>query len=251
MEMNFSNPPIKEALVDIRFNFGVSQPNLNTFEKVYEKIKNEYPKKQTLKWGQFSVNINEKNAPVMQSSGGDNGYRFDSNDGTKIVQFRTDGFTFSKLKPYTGWEDFSSEAKKLLAIYMEVASPSYASRIALRYINLIEVPETSFELEKYFTISSKIPEGLPQDVVGYLNRVILKDDSSKALAILTQTINPQQVVRVDTKKTPFLFDIDVFIDNVSLKLDNEKFWDNFKPLRILKNKIFDLGLTEVTKSYFK
>src|SRR5437016_5691327 len=33
------------------------------------------------------------------------GYRFRSADGKNITQFRRDGFTFSRLAPYTSWED--------------------------------------------------------------------------------------------------------------------------------------------------
>lgn len=248
MDLNIAHPPIREALIDVRFNFGVAQPDYHIFEKLHEKIKADYPKKQVLKWGQLSMNMQAEGEPIVKTTGGEHGYRFDSADGTKIVQFRTDGFTFSKLKPYTGWADFSAEAKKLLDLYLEATNPVSASRIALRYINLIEVPESAFKLDKYFTVSPIIPEGMPQTVIGYVNRVVLKDDSG-ALGVLTQTIDPQQVVPIGT--TPYIFDVDVYFENVAIDPKTDAFWEKFKPLRELKNKMFSFGLTDVTKKLFE
>lgn len=250
MEMNISKPPIREALVDIRFNFGNNKPDYRVFEKLHDQIKADFPKKQVLKWGQFSLDMKADNKnPVIETSSGENGYRFDSADGTRIVQFRTDGFTYSKLKPYTGWEDFSSEAKKLFELYVGATSPVSVNRIALRYINLIEIPEKSFELEKYFTMSPIIPKGLPDSIIGYINRIVLKDDASNAIGILTQNIDPKQTVT--NGSAPFIFDIDVFIENVTLDYKDTNFWDNFNPLRDLKNKMFNLGLTDITKKLFE
>jgi len=250
MEMNVSKPPIREALVDIRFNFGNQKLDYRVFEKLHDQIKSDFPKKQVLKWGQFSLNMRVENRqPVIETSSGENGYRFDSADGTRIVQFRTDGFTYSKLKPYIGWDDFSAEAKKLFELYVGATAPISVNRIALRYINLIEIPEKSFELEKYFTISPIIPKGLPDHIVGYINRVVLKDDASNVLGVLTQTIDTQQAVPIGN--VPFIFDIDVFIENVTLDHKDTNFWDKFKPLRDLKNKMFELGLTDITKKMFE
>lgn len=233
--------------MDVRFNFGAAQPDYHLFEKLHEEIKDDFPKKQVIKWGQFSMNMQEQE-PVIQTASGEHGYRFDSADGTKVVQFRADGFSYSKLKPYTGWDDFSGEAKKLLELYLKVTNPVSANRIALRYINLIEVPEKVFKLDKYFTISPTIPDALPQAVVGYLNRIVLKDDTDGATGVLTQTVDAQQVATVSG--TPFIFDIDVFFENIAIDPKTDEFWEKFKPLRDLKNKMFDSGLTTITKEMF-
>jgi uncharacterized protein (TIGR04255 family) len=41
------------------------------------------------------------------------GYAFTSQAGVEIVQVRIDGFTFSRLHPYTSWDSFSAEARQL------------------------------------------------------------------------------------------------------------------------------------------
>ena len=250
MERNLAKPPIREAIIDIQFNFGSTPLDYHIFESVYEKIKIEYPKKQILKWGELRMEIKDKGSePIVKTSGGENGYRFDSVDGTQVVQFRTNGFTFSKLNSlYPGWLEFNTEAKKMLDIYLDTVSPISATRIALRYINLIKIPEKSFELEKYFTISPIIPKELPQDIVSYLNRILLKDDKSDALCFLTQTIDPNTAL--DKENTNFIFDVDVFFQNVSLNPKAQDFWSKFDVLRDFKNKIFFQGLTEATKSLF-
>ena len=78
---------------------------------------------------------------------------------------------------------------------------------------------------------------------------MLKDDTNNVLGVLTQTIDPKQAT--SDNNVPFIFDIDVFIENVALDHKDEHFWEKFLPLRELKNKMFDLGLTDVAKKMFE
>ena len=52
-----------------------------------------------------------------------------------VAQFTRNGFVFSRLKPYEGWETFEAEAKRLWCIYRELAEPSEVQRLGVRFIN--------------------------------------------------------------------------------------------------------------------
>jgi uncharacterized protein (TIGR04255 family) len=65
------------------------------------------------------------------------GWRFTSHDKRQIAQFKPDGFVFSRLAPYDGWEIFAAEARRLWAIFVEVAAPSEVQRLGVRFINRI------------------------------------------------------------------------------------------------------------------
>ncbi len=66
-----------------------------------------------------------------------------SEDEVKLVQFRLDGFTFNRSKPYTSWEQVFPEAFGLWKEYVSLAAPEFVNRIAVRYINRLDLPSTA------------------------------------------------------------------------------------------------------------
>src|SRR5258708_20692263 len=60
--------------------------------------------------------------------------------GSLVAQFRIDGFTFSKLEPYTTWEEVFAEASRLWQLYVAKAQPPEGIRVAGRDINRLRVP---------------------------------------------------------------------------------------------------------------
>ena len=158
----FPNAPIKEAILDIR----VTNPKETTLAKLetfQENIKGNYPKKdERFKWhSEISIDPKSGFAP-RSSSGGQVGYSFRSADGRDIVQARLDGFTLSRLKPYKKWEDLRDRAKPLWENYKRNAFPEVITRIALRYINRIEIPLPIKDFKEYILTTPEIAPGLPQ-----------------------------------------------------------------------------------------
>jgi hypothetical protein len=68
------------------------------------------------------------------------GWRFVSPDKLHVFQARLNGFTFSRLPPYVDWESFRTEARRLWDLYRAVANPIAPTRIAVRYINRLDLP---------------------------------------------------------------------------------------------------------------
>ena len=52
--------------------------------------------------------------PLQKAQFQVDGYVFTSADGKQVVQYRLDGFTFSRLRPYTRWEEVFAEAQKVM-----------------------------------------------------------------------------------------------------------------------------------------
>lgn len=246
--ISFKNPPITEALLDIR----VTLPKETTVESLetYQKdIKEEFPNRK-VKWeGSFQIRVGELSpAPeIKESSGKKIGYMFSTSNGQKIVQTRLDGFTFNWLKPYPGWEKFSKEAKKHFENYLKLAKPVSINRIALRYINTIEIPQPIEDFKQYFLTSAEVGPGIPQALSEYFFRLAIVEPDTKNTAIIIQTID---LTKVNDKTIPFIFDIDVF-RKVDLKPTDDQLWEIFKSLRTYKNNIFVKSLTDKTKDLFK
>ena len=62
-----------------------------------------------------------------------------SQDDLTVAQFRADGFTMNRLKPYTGWAMLLPQVLDLWDAYVTVAQPAHVARVALRYINRLDL----------------------------------------------------------------------------------------------------------------
>ncbi len=240
----FANPPITEALLDIRVDLP-DAISLNDLESFHSKIKESFPHKGERRVLKSDIQFTPRIAATVSEKGID-GYLFRSSVGKKIVQARLDGFTFNKLKPYEGWETFHSEAHKLWDSYSQIVDPIRIKRIALRYINRIEVPTPIKDFREYILTSFEVAPKLPQAVSHFFMRLIIPSPKTSATAIVTETmenLTPSQLL-------PLIFDIDVFQEMQS-ETNACTTWDNFEKLREFKNEIFFNSLTDKAKELFK
>lgn len=239
-----SKAPITEAVLDIRVKIreGLLVDHLNS---IYNSVSGQYPdKKERHKW-EGKLEFKKGVAPISTTAEEIDGYMFYSADQKQILQARLDGFTFSRLRPYETWESFRDEANRLWQIYRDVVSPEI-TRVALRYINKMEIPLTSKNLSDHLSAAPIVPNNLPQGVSSFLTRVIIHAPEIDASAIITQAM--EQIVRPNI--LPIILDIDVF-RQISLVISEEDIWETFEKLRHFKNKIFFKSITEKTEELFK
>ena len=137
---HLGNAPITEAVIDFRAKLP-DKFDPKVFMQLEERLKPRYPEISEQGASQLQFQIRGAR-DISQTSKyiGPTGYRFTSEDRKNILQLKTDGFTFSRLKPYTDWKQFSEEAFELWHVYLEVANPKMLVRIATRFINRIEIP---------------------------------------------------------------------------------------------------------------
>lgn len=248
---NFAKPPIVEAVLDIRVKAKtpVSVEQLAVLKtKVaseYPKVKEKAPFKAEMK---LEKKANEKVPTVsMATSGGQiSGYQFISGDGRSIFQAELSRFTFNRLKPYSGWDNFFNEGMKNWGRYLEVVGPLKIARISLRYVNRIDLPLPMKDLRDFILTSPDVPPNLPQTLAGFFLQLKIPFNEKEAVAILNQTVEPPA-----EDKLPYIFDTDV-IHNCDLASDKtDDFLKVVKNLRDVKNNIFHESLTEKTKELFR
>ena len=242
----FPKAPITEALIDIRVQLP-DTVTLENLEALADLIQSDYPKKKARRKWQGEVQFKEDSAPVATSKDlGVDGYFFTSADDKQVVQFRLDGFTFSRLRPYQQWSHLRDEAKRLWEVYNIQVSPIMLDRLAVRYINSIEIPSKKFELEDYFTSPPNVPKGLPCLLEQFFSRILVHFPEKGAKAFVTQTISESSQPSI----TSIILDIDAFVD-ASFKPGSENIWSTFETLRDLKNQVFFLSVTEKSKELFR
>ncbi len=145
MAIQYENAPITEALIDIRVQRRDSL-TLDKLESLYHAVKDKYPGKTSRIYveGRFSAG-SEVGASAKQTQ---MGFAFSTTEGRQIFQVRLDGFTFSRLRPYGNWNDLRDEAGRLWNLYREVANPLKTTRVAVRYINQIDIPLLIFDYKE-------------------------------------------------------------------------------------------------------
>ena len=243
----FPNAPITEAILDIKAKLpdGVG---LNIFDEFQENIKDRFGDRKTKHSFQAEFRFSpgkDETTPLVPKDKIE-GYLFHCKNENKIVQARLDGFTFNKLQPYENWNKFHSEARELWELYSKIVKPISIDRIALRYINRIEIPLPFDDFSEYILTNPQIAPGLPQALSHFLMRIEIPNDEIKAIAIIIQTMQKP----TESQKLPLIFDIDA-IKKANYTEKESDMWKDFNLLRQFKNEIFFNSITEKTKELFK
>jgi uncharacterized protein (TIGR04255 family) len=216
---------------------------LETCAKSFEA---EYPKRLPLYHGQFGFSFNESSVTTLPPNRALIGYRLDSRDRRDVVQIRVDGFTFSRLPKYETFDRMREEAQRLWAAYTTCMRPEAITRVAVRYINVMELPVGGFPLSEFLTAPPSLPTSLPQAFSSFLERVVFQDPSTGASVILTQAFEGA----AGDGRYPVTLDIDAFRDR-EFDPNDPGIWTFLEALRALKNRVFFESITERTAELYE
>ena len=162
----YPNAPIREAVLDIR----VAPRDdlvLDELRSLADRTP-DFPKIDE----QFAINAAiqvgttapQSITPVKQ------GFIFQSPDQHCLFVAQGGGFSFSQLAPYDSWETFVTKGRALWTVYRDMARPKAVTRLALRYVNRLEIPMPLPDFEEYLRIAPKIPEEMPQGISHFFNQ---------------------------------------------------------------------------------
>lgn len=238
-----ASAPIREAVLDLRTH--VVPDDLEPTLKQLAESLDGYQDPERLRLFEGNVQIPPDGEPeaVFQRL---KGFRVSSDDETRVVQFKVDGFAFSRLTPYTNWDDVADEARELWERYARAVEPDTVTRIAVRYINHIRLPHPIREIDEYFTSLPRLPEALPQVLSSFLTRVTIFEEEQQFSAHVSHAL----VDDIDPDRLGVLLDIDAFRQGV-LEPDADELWETFESLRAFKNLIFFESITERTAEMFE
>lgn len=243
VQRHYQKPPITEAIIDLRVELPPAS-NVIELNKAHGGEEVTYPTVEQLyaAFGQMQI------GPQVSATAGSQhiGYLFRSGEGRQIYQARLDGFTMSRLAPYENWESLRDEARRLWDIYRSVANPSKVSRVAVRYINRIDIPLPLKDFKDYLRTAPEVSPDLPQGLAGYFMQLTIPLEDITSLALINETIiepASQNVVSV-------VLDIDIF-RNAELPADEEGIWAFFGELRNRKNDVFEACITDEARELFQ
>jgi uncharacterized protein (TIGR04255 family) len=240
--IHYENAPITEALIDIRVDLPASVTQLQALESVHDQVKSKYPgkKKGIQVFGQFSGG----DAVGASASQTLTGFAFNSDDGKQIIQSRRDGFTFSRLRPYGSWPELRDEARRLWDVYRSTLKPERITRVAVRYVNQIDIPLPTIDYKDYFRTTPEVSPVLPQGLSNFFMQLQFPLPDLGGLLILTETAVPPP----NPTTTSVILDLDVF--KQAEMADDTEIWELLESLRDKKNEFFEGCVTERTRALF-
>jgi uncharacterized protein (TIGR04255 family) len=232
----YSRAPITEAIID----FQVELPEdieLSDLERCQDPA---YPRKKALPVLGDQVALGKEAAtspPARQV-----GFLFASADGKQLFQARSNGFTVHRLGPYEGWEPFRNEARRLWDIYRQAVRPQKVARVAVRYINRLDLPSPVEEIRDYLRTSPEVSPDLPQGLEGFFMQLAIPQRDITSTLLLREMAVPPAAPGVAS----VVLDVDLFRSE-DIPADDAEIWAFIENLRARKNAIFQACITDRTR----
>ena len=240
LHRHYSRAPIVEAIIDLQ----ATSPQgigLEELREIHKSIVDRYPRLVNTSNMKITGDFQEG---TFGASGSEEkiGFVFVAPDGKQSVAMKLDGFRFGKLAPYETWEAMRDEARSLWDIYRAAVNPAEVSRVAVRYVNRIDIPTPLRDFRDYLRTFPEVSTDLPQSLSLYSMTLHIPQPISDTYLILNQVLLPPQ-------KPGFasvIVDIDVFRDNAGCTSDQE-IWELLEIVRTLKNEAFEASITNSTR----
>ena len=242
--MHYPNAPITEAIIDIRAELP-EEMTVALLGKMHSVEESAYPSKKSRHLAMVEGQIGGATASAFATSK-QVGILCLSKDERQVFQARLDGFTMSRLAPYERWEPFRDEAKRLWHVYQSIAKPTCVTRIAVRYINRIDLPLPISELKDYLRTVPEVSTELPQQLSGYFMQIRIPQDDIVATLLLNEAI----IEPVRPGVASVILDIDVFRSD-ALPTDDDRVWEILEGLRMRKNEVFEASITNKARELFR
>jgi uncharacterized protein (TIGR04255 family) len=237
------NAPIVEAVVDFRV-LRRERASPDRFAGLHSVIGTQYSQAILMQSVEAQFTLGQEMVPSSSAVAAPIGWQYRAD--SMVAQFRVDGFTFSKLEPYTTWDEVFSEARRLWAVYVRLAEPAEVIRIAVRYINRLQIPVPA-QIGDYLEAPPLVPPPISQQLRQFLCRFVIEDVRRNASAVIVQASEPL----IGPPAITLLIDIDAFKENLAIAPEDPRMPEMFLQLRDLKNEIFFASITERTAEMYE
>ncbi len=241
-ELKLKNPPIVEVVLDIDCDFRPSFDLTEVEGPLRDALRETYPKLRQQLVHEHTIEATEAEAKhaVRHTR---QALQFLTDDEKQLVQARIGGFSFNRLAPYTGLDDYMAEIERTWLIFVGLAKPVTLRQISLRTINRLVLPLDAggtVELEDFLNNAPKLPDEDGMEGAGFLSQYSAVEKATRNTLTVVLAAQPG-----DGKSYPVIFDINVSADGVGVvdPADWSGITKGIESLRGLKNRVFKNTLT--------
>jgi uncharacterized protein (TIGR04255 family) len=247
-DLKLDHPPIVEAVVDVDCDMP-SGFDLATMQgAAHASFGAQYPKLRPQFLEQHHFEAKPDQTAVHSARRAVQSLQFLQDDEKQLVQVRSQGYSFNRLKPYTSLDDYLPEIRRTWDLFVGIASPVQVRVIRLRYINRIPLPFEAgrVELNDYLKIGPRLPDENKLQLVGFFNQhTAMERESGHQVTTVLASQLPEN------KQLPIIFDNCVASAGTLFTTDWDSIHRMILSLRDLKNRIFRDTLTEPCLSLFR
>ena len=241
--MRYVKAPILEAVLEFRWSPAKSLDELEPVLQLseFEGFEGPTPRVQV----DATIDIRAGSVAHKQQQ---IGFEASLRDGSEIVFLEESKFVFLQRAPYSRWDHFSQRALALLAPTVAALRIDEFSRVGLRFVNRIDIPnqsEAGIETDRYVNIrfdGPRLDRGVIEEFQMRVVKPTEKDGIHYALVAAT-TASPLP------DHSAILLDIEVFTRE-RLVACGEDLTRTLGEMRAEKNDIFEECLTDAARELF-
>ncbi|HEU4386773.1 MAG TPA: TIGR04255 family protein [Blastocatellia bacterium] len=207
MPRRYSNPPLIEAVCEFRLS-AESKWDLTVPGLMYERLRSDFPNKEQRVFQE--VQITQGPEGLQQRLQASERILLLTSDKNIFIQLGPRLLAVNCLKPYPTWEGFMPRIDSAFDALRTVVEIRGFQRVALRYVNRIELPASVVNLEEYFefgpmvgdSLMAEFPRGMADLTVGCVFSHNGGGDQCKVQLITAAPDSPGN--------SAFLLDLDYF-----------------------------------------
>jgi uncharacterized protein (TIGR04255 family) len=242
------NPPIVEAVLDVDCDLRPGFELSAIEERARALFTDQYPRFRTQFVQEHIIAIGADTPPSLPKRAAAEAYQFLHDDERQLVQVRSRGFSFNRLAPYSGLDNYLPEIERTWRLFVDLASPVQIRAVRLRYINRIPIPLTGrrVELDEFLAIAPRSPDEEKLSMTGFLiqQSAVERDTRDQVNLVLTAQAPKEE-------RLPIILDISVTRAAAAEPGDWPAMLRTIGSLRGLKNRIFVNTLTEKCMELFR
>jgi uncharacterized protein (TIGR04255 family) len=239
---HYGRAPISEAIIELRITPPVGC-SVDALRDLFADERAAYPGCVDIVASAFEWEAGTRVSARAQQE--QTGFRFTNGDGRQIAQVQLEGYSFSRLHPYESWEPFRNEARRIWEIYRARIHPGAITRVAVRYINHLDLPLPLRDFKDYLRTVPEVSQDLPQALSGYLMQLQIPQAEIGAHLILNQGLIQQNDSsrQLPPSFVSVLLDIDLFRIG-DIPNDDVAIWEYLEVLHTKKNQVFEACITD-------
>lgn len=230
---DLTRAPITEAVIQWK----CPTTNLDESPSLLENIKSRLPAYTDIRTqynieAAFTAGTSSSQFKQRQQFEGYRLTRIEESEQKKFVcQFKTQALIVSRLAPYQGWDEFSTEALKCWTEFRELVSPTEVAALSTRFISQIPI-DTVDQAADYVYFDNSLQTKLGVTADSFYQQELFEIEKLKYAVKLVRTVQPQG----EKDKKVLIVDIDVkTMDGLD---DFTEIEDKLLDLRYLKNELF-------------
>lgn len=241
----YSKAPVVEAIIDLRISGSAS---LQELEKLCDRIREDYPHREPIYLYSGEVKFDTDAKSTSASSHHSHvGYKAIAQDQKHTAHLRLDGFALQESAPYSDWDSFCREARRVWNLYTAEVEWEGVTRAAVRYINCLSLPSENLELEKYLQTCPLVSKSYPQETIsGFFLQLKMPQNDLGAMAVLNMAPAPPS----KPSCLNVIVDFDLSAERTAQLWNSDQqteLWEYLEKLRLRKNELFEATITDATR----